>query len=150
MTSSAVEGLIIRSAVAADAARIAELSGLLGYPIPHEAAVSRVEHVLARSGHVLLVAERPSDGVVGWIHAAEQELIEAGRRCEILGLIVAAGQREQGIGRRLVARVECWASERGFKELSVRSNIIRTESHPFYQRLGYTRGKTQHVYRKTI
>jgi len=31
-----------------------------------------------------------------------------------------------------------------------RSNAVRAESHPFYQRLGYARTKTQHYYRKAL
>ena len=34
--------------------------------------------------------------------------------------------------------------------LLVRSNVTRPESHPFYERLGYERIKTQHSYRKTL
>jgi GNAT superfamily N-acetyltransferase len=140
----------IRSAIVGDALRIAELSGILGYPVTADEVAVRLERLLAHSRDIIFVAELPRAGVIGWIHAAEQELLESGRRCEILGLIVAADQREQGIGRRLVGRVECWAGELGFEELSVRSNIIRAESHPFYEHLGYIRDKTQHVYRKQI
>jgi hypothetical protein len=28
--------------------------------------------------------------------------------------------------------------------------VARTESHPFYERLGYARAKTQHAYRKRL
>jgi hypothetical protein len=34
--------------------------------------------------------------------------------------------------------------------MAVRSNVTRTESHPFYERLGYARVKTQHAYRKRL
>jgi hypothetical protein len=50
----------------------------------------------------------------------------------------------------LVAEVEAWAARRGLTEMSVRSNVARTESHPFYERQGYRRVKTQQVYRKPI
>jgi len=36
------------------------------------------------------------------------------------------------------------------RRLTVRSNAARELSHPFYEALGYSRDKTQHVYRKTI
>jgi len=138
----------IRPAVVADAVRIAELSGILGYPITTETAAARLNYLLARSEHLVLVAEITE--VVGWIHALEQHLLESGLRCEIVGLVVAANHRAKGIGRRLATRVERWAAERGVEELSVRSNVTRSESHPFYERLGYVRTKTQHVYRKQI
>lgn len=144
------KGVTIRAAEAADAMSIAELSDALGYPISTEAARARLEGLLARPDQMVLVAELSSSGVIGWIHAAEQELIESGLHCEILGLIIGAGQRGQGIGRELVARVEEWARRRGLRQISVRSNIMRAESHPFYLRLGFGRVKTQHAYRKEI
>jgi GNAT superfamily N-acetyltransferase len=96
------------------------------------------------------VAELAPGGVVGWIHGAEQELLDSGRRCEITGLVVDPPARGQGVGRRLVEAVEAWAAARGLGQLAVRSNIIRVESHPFYERLGFVRAKTQHAYRKQL
>ncbi|MGE5243775.1 MAG: N-acetyltransferase family protein [Betaproteobacteria bacterium] len=140
--------MTVRTAVAADAPRLAALSGVLGYPVAPEALALRLERLLARSDHTVLVADR--GGVVGWVHAAEQELLEYERRCEILGLVVDAEVRGQGVGRRLVSAVERWAAARGLSEVAVRSNVVRTESHPFYERLGYSRVKTQHSYRKRL
>ena len=34
--------------------------------------------------------------------------------------------------------------------MTVRSNVVRHESHPFYERVGYERTKTQHAYRKRL
>lgn len=87
---------------------------------------------------------------MGWVHAAEQEVLDSGRRCEILGLVVAPEARGQGVGRQLVLAIEEWAAERGLDLLTVRSNIVRAESHPFYERLGFVRLKTQHAYRKQL
>lgn len=150
MSSSGIETLVIRPAIRDDAGPIAALSEALGYPISVELADSQLEHLLGRADQVVLVAESPMRGVVGWIHAAEQKLIESGSYCEIMGLIVASEQRGQGIGRELVTRVEEWTRERGLKQLSVRSNVLRAESHPFYARLQFNRIKTQHVYRKEM
>jgi GNAT superfamily N-acetyltransferase len=88
--------------------------------------------------------------VMGWVHAAEQELLDSGRRGEILGLVVAPQARGRGVGRKLVAAVEEWAVQLGLRQLAVRSNIVRTESHPFYERLGFVKVKTQHAYRKQL
>jgi N-acetylglutamate synthase-like GNAT family acetyltransferase len=139
----------LRSATPGDVPRLAELSGVLGYPVPVEKLADRVARVLDRDEHVLLVAEQEGQ-VVGWIHAAQQELVESERRCEILGLVVAPEQRRAGTGRCLVSAVETWAGRRGLEEVSVRSAITRSESHPFYERLGFVRVKTQHVYRKRV
>ena len=146
---SSVLPLAIRPATPTDAAGIASLSGELGYPVAVETLADRLDRVLARVGDVVLVAEAGGD-VVGWIHGSEQEFLESGSRCELLGLVVDARQRGQGVGRRLVAAVEAWAARRGLELVSVRSNVARAESHPFYERLGYARVKTQHAYRKRL
>lgn len=142
--------MILRNAEVTDADRLAKLSEQLGYPVDPEVIRHRLERLLARGDHIVLVAESPTQGVVGWIHAAEHDILEVGRFCEILGLVIAAGQRGEGAGRRLVEQIEGWATGRGLQHVSVRSNVARAESHPFYERIGYTRVKTQHVYRKQM
>ena len=141
--------IVVRRAASADAAHLAELSEILGYPVTSSSLLSRLERLLARVEDAVLVAEAES-GVVGWVHGAEQDLLESGRRCEILGLVVDPAYRSHGVGRRLVTAVEQWAANRGLKQMTVRSNVARAESHPFYQRLGYIRTKTQHAYRKAL
>ena len=69
---------------------------------------------------------------------------------EIIGLVVDAATRRVGIGRTLVTLIERWALERGYSILLVRSNVVRQESHPFYDQLGYERVKTQHSYKKVL
>jgi GNAT superfamily N-acetyltransferase len=139
----------IRRATTNDAAAVAKLSGTLGYPVEAEAMARRLAGILAQETHAVFVVEAAGE-VVGWIHGAEQEMLEFDRRCEILGLVVDASQRGQGVGRRLVEAVEDWARTRGLNDVSVRSNVIRPESHPFYERIGYVRVKTQHAYRKRL
>ncbi|HVD32140.1 MAG TPA: GNAT family N-acetyltransferase, partial [Gemmatimonadales bacterium] len=65
-------------------------------------------------------------------------------------LVVDPAYRSHGVGRGLVTAVEQWAANRGLEQMTVRSNVARAESHPFYQRLGYIRTKTQHAYRKAL
>jgi GNAT superfamily N-acetyltransferase len=64
--------------------------------------------------------------------------------------VVAKAVQRSGIGSRLVEATEQWAGEIGAEFISVRSNINRAESHPFYQKLGYELKKTQQVYRKRL
>jgi GNAT superfamily N-acetyltransferase len=142
--------MTIRTANVTDAGQLAALSETLGYPVEPEVIRGRLERLLPKSDHVVFVAEPSPKLVVGWIHAAEHDILEVGCFCEILGLVVAADRRGEGIGRRLVEQVEHWAAERGLEQVSVRSNVTRLESHPFYERSGYVRVKTQHAYRKSI
>jgi GNAT superfamily N-acetyltransferase len=122
---------------------------MLGYPNRPAVMADRLKRLLPRGGDLVVVADQLPP-VMGWLHAQEQELLDSGRRCEILGLVVAPEVRGRGVGRQLVATVEEWAAQRGIVHLAVRSNIVRTESHPFYERLGFVRLKTQHAYRKQL
>jgi GNAT superfamily N-acetyltransferase len=140
----------LRVALTDDVPRLAALIGILGYPAAPRELRPRLERLLSRPDHVIVVAETDAHGIVGWIHGTEQELLEAERRCEIVGLVVAPEGRRRGIGARLVAAVEAWGKARGLHRIVVRSNVTRPESHPFYERLGYGRVKTQHVYAREL
>jgi N-acetylglutamate synthase-like GNAT family acetyltransferase len=145
----AMNEVLVRKAKSTDAAGVADLSGILGYPVDRENMQRRLEKLGGREEHVVFVAERNGQ-IVGWIHGAERELLVVDRIGEICGLVVAEGERTSGAGRRLVEAVEQWARGRGLEQVSVRSNVARTESHPFYEKVGYTLLKTQHVYRKSL
>jgi GNAT superfamily N-acetyltransferase len=140
----------IRPATLSDAASLATLSGELGYPAEADVMAARLDAIRQRPSDLVLVAELDPAGVVGWIHAAEQAVLEYGQRAEILGLVVDQRHRQHGVGRALVAAVERWGRERGLGQISVRSAVTRDASHAFYERLGYLRIKTQHAYRKPL
>ncbi|MGH7669072.1 MAG: GNAT family N-acetyltransferase [Gemmatimonadaceae bacterium] len=145
-----IDAVRVRPATAADAKRIAELSGTLGYPTEAGALTSRLERLLARDGELVVVAESATGDVVGWVYAVEREALEFPARGEIMGLVVDAGARRAGVGRQLVVAVERWAAGRGLDRVVVRSNVVRPESHPFYEGIGYARVKTQHTYSKPL
>lgn len=75
-------------------------------------------------------------------------LLESGERAELVGLVVRSDARRIGVGKALVLAAEHWASAQGLQTITVRSNIVRAESHPFYESIGYVRKKTQHTYAK--
>jgi GNAT superfamily N-acetyltransferase len=143
-------GFTIRTPTADDAVRLAGLSTELGYPADAARIGARLARLLDRPDHCLRLATLPTGETIGWIHAFEQCVLEADPWCEIVGLVVDANHRGQGAGRTLVAEVERWARGHHLRTLKVRSNVVRPESHPFYQRLGFNRIKTQHVYRKAL
>lgn len=147
MTSDAIA---VRPAAASDAAAIAGLSAELGYPVETAELERRLQALAAGGDQLVLVATDEGGAVVGWIHGAEQLLLEVGSRCEILGLVVSSARRRSGIGTVLLTAVETWAGKRGLPEVSVRSNVLRESSHPFYEKHGYRRVKTQHAYRKAV
>jgi GNAT superfamily N-acetyltransferase len=140
----------VRVAAPADAPRLAELSGQLGYPADAAELRARVERLALRKDHVVYVAELADGTLAGWIHATTAEMLEVGRRGEIAGLVVDERHRGEGVGKRLAHAAEEWAAAQGHTELTVRSNVTRDGSHPFYRHLGFEHVKTQHQYRKPL
>jgi GNAT superfamily N-acetyltransferase len=135
--------------VPADAAEIAKLSSELGYPSSPEEIAKRLAALLPSGSYFIAVAELNSR-IVGWVAAERRMLLESGERAEIVGLIVTTDSRRTGVGKALVRDAEEWAIAQRLGVISVRSNVARLESHPFYERLGYTRNKTQHAYAKRL
>lgn len=139
----------IRPAIASDASEIARLATELGYPSSAEDVSVRLAELLVSESHFIAVAEG-TPSLVGWMAVERRMLLESGERAELVGLIVDRAVRRSGIGRALVAAAEQWAIACGLQAIGVRSNIVRTESHPFYENLGYARTKTQHAYLKRL
>lgn len=144
------KGLKIRLAKIGDAARLADLSGQLGYPASEADIRKRMREIRPASQHALFVAETKDAGVIGWIHASKQPLLEVDLRAEINGLVVAENHRSLGAGARLLAAAEDWARKQGCKGMSVRSNVIRERAHQFYERNGFEHYKTQKSFRKPL
>jgi GNAT superfamily N-acetyltransferase len=140
----------IRRAGTSDAARIAELSGQLGYPAKPAEIAQRLRHIKPASHHAVLVAESRERKVIGWLHVSVSPLLETQLRAEVNGLVVSGEERSRGTGALLLSAAEQWARKRGCKSMSVRSNVIRDRAHQFYLRHGYEHYKTQKAFRKSI
>lgn len=140
----------IRAAGLADAPEITRLAAQLGYRMSSSEMERRLRRLLADSRHHITVAADTTGQLSGWLHVEHRTSLKGGERVELMGLVVASTARRQGIGRKLVNAVESWALTRGVSQLTVRSNAERESSHPFYEALGYVRGKSQHVYFKAV
>ena len=140
----------IRRARASDVARLAELSGQLGYPTAEKQMAKRLRGVLKDRDAACLVAETKEQGVIGWVHMSTTPLIEVERRAEVNGLVVDERTRSQGAGGQLLDAGEKWARKKGCKGVSVRSNVIRERAHGFYLRHGYEHYKTQKSFHKPL
>jgi GNAT superfamily N-acetyltransferase len=140
----------VRTARIADAARIAALSGQLGYPASPASVRRRLRSLLANRDHAIWVAELDGEAVAGWVHVFVKQLLESDRMAEIGGLVIDKAFRGQGAGKALVERTERWARSRRLKSIYVRSNIVRKDAHIFYQKRGYEVIKTQHAFRKSV
>ena len=140
----------IRVAQLADAEEIARLNVDLGYSASVEEIKSRLAVLLSSANYFVAVIPGKDSKLLGWAVVERRVMLESGIQAEITGLVVDASARRAGVGKGLVLAVEQWAAKQGLPEICVRSNIIRVESHPFYQRLGYVLKKTQHIYEKPL
>jgi GNAT superfamily N-acetyltransferase len=150
MTSAPGENrLTIRAARREDVSALTSLTDQLGYPSTAAQVETRLGRLLNENGDAVFVAERGGQ-VIGWVQVGFYLTVESDGAAEIRGLVVDAGHRGGGVGRRLMERAEGWARERGLAMMRVRSNVVRGGAHAFYQRLGYTIVKTQHAFGKAL
>ncbi len=140
----------IRLASTSDITAIVELSDQLGYPTNAEQVARRLAEILNKPEHVVWIAELESGAVVGWVHVTRTTWLEIDPFAEIGGLVVDAAHRSQGIGKALLDKAEAWALENGLSSLRVRSNVIRSRAHHFYEEAGYSIIKSQHVFEKKL
>ncbi len=140
---------LVRPARLEDADAIAELCGQLGYVSSAVQVTRRLEQMAGFPFHALYVAET-SGKISGWVHVHAYPLPESDFRAELGGLVVAEGHRGSGVGKALLVAAEAWACRNGCRELWLRSNVIRTEAHRFYQARGYEIVKSQHTFRKRL
>lgn len=133
-----------------DAAEIARLSLELDYQTTVDKSRAALKQMLGLPSYFIVVASAGAGQLLGWAVAERRLSLESGESVELTGLVVTTSARQLGVGRALVAAAEHWALQNGFSSIRVRSNITRTESHPFYERLGFERTKTQHAYKKPL
>jgi GNAT superfamily N-acetyltransferase len=138
--------MIVRPATAADAAALVPLFEQLGYPAPQTLIATRLETLDARAA--VLVAEEEAK-VIGFVAvSARPDFIE--ERAVVEGLVVEQNARNRGAGAHLLGAAEAWAATAGATAMLVRSNVVRDDAHRFYERQGYRRRKSQHIFEKAL
>jgi GNAT superfamily N-acetyltransferase len=142
--------LVIREARATDVPALARLSGELGYATDASQMARRFARVSADKQHHVFVAEQSRGAVVGWVQVHFTRWLASDPRGEVVGLVVSSEARGRGIGRRLMQAAERWTKQHGGTRVALRSNILRKETHAFYQRLGYTVTKTSLNFHKPV
>jgi GNAT superfamily N-acetyltransferase len=142
--------MLVRSMQLSDIREVAALCGQLGYPSTAEQITQRFEPLLNDSDHGLLVAQHNSGELIGWLHV----LVHKSLLLDLTGIIDAVvtdeRHRGQGIGRALMADAEAWAKSKGCARVSLLSNVIRSDTHGFYQHLGYRSDQTSHIFYKPL
>lgn len=132
----------IRAITEKDTESVAGLSTQLGYQSNIEQTLLRIRKINNNNDNCAYVALFDNK-LAGWIHGFYTLRIESDPFVEIGGLVVDAEYRNLKIGKQLIDRVKLWAKEHQVKKLKVRCNTKRTESHQFYERIGFTENKRQ-------
>lgn len=140
----------IRKATLGDSSAIADLSTQLGYPSTARQISDRLERILNSKEHAILIACLPNRSVVGWVHVFLTFRVESDPFAELGGFVVSDGFRRIGIGKCLWAEVEKWVVQNAITKIRVRSRSNRLEAHGFYERLGFSKSKHQHVFDMSV
>ncbi len=140
----------IRPVEQRDAPALVPLCGQLGYPATLQQVERRLQILLGQPGQELLGAETAAGQLVGWVHVQSRWVFASDPFAEICGLVVDEHARGHGIGGDLVAAAEQWAVAEGHTVIRVRSNVIRTATHRFYQNRGYAIAKSQISFTKPL
>ncbi len=132
-----------------DSQGLVSLSKVLGYEVDEAGVSKRLEKIISREDHCLLVAKE-DEKLIGFCHGYVRTLVEVDEAVEIGGLAVVEEYRGQKIGRKLTEGIEDWARDNGFSQVVLSSNVIRENAHQFYQHLDYKIIKKQFALEKLL
>lgn len=141
---------VVREFEMQDAPMICQLNReVLGYDYPEQETVRKLQALLESPRDRIYVADK--DGaVIGYVHAADYDVIYAPHMKNIMGIAVSGGHQKQGVGKALLAAVEQWAKGTGAVGIRLVSGESRTGAHAFYRRCGYDGGKKQVNFKKML
>ncbi|MFG1495902.1 GNAT family N-acetyltransferase [Saccharospirillum sp. HFRX-1] len=129
--------VVIREARLADAERLAELMPQLGYVIAPARLADKIADFSKSQSDAVFVAELDGN-LVGFISCHLTPLFhQAGNSGRITSLLVEQSVRNKGIGRLLVTEAEAFFISQKCVKFEVTSGLQRSETHRFYQTLGY-------------
>ena len=135
----------IRKATLNDSKVINQLSEALGYGVvSDDVARDRFQQILESDNDKVWVYEENGQ-VFGWIHAFMALRVASDPVIEIGGLVVDPAFRKRGAGRGLVKEAKQWADEQQLS-LRVRCNAMRSDTHLFYQAIGFGKSKEQYIF----
>jgi GNAT superfamily N-acetyltransferase len=138
MASSAGSGsLLVRPATAQDAAGVATLLGVLGYPCDRAEAAARLRAIEDEPDQQILVADRHGC-LLGLLALDLMYYLPLGARtCRITALVVADSEQRRGVGRQLLREAEHRARQAGAARIELTSATHRHEAHEFYRACGF-------------
>lgn len=141
-------GIRVRKASASDCEQVTALLMELGYKVPSELVAERLDRFAASENRLVLVAE--DEGMVlGLLAISWQEWLSHERPvARVTELIVAAGGRRRGVGRRLLEYASGLAEGEGCELIELTTAISREDAQSFYEALGFDR--TSYRYARSL
>jgi GNAT superfamily N-acetyltransferase len=131
------DSLLVRPAVEQDAAGVATLLGVLGYPCTREDALARLRELADDADQQVLVADRHGC-LVGLLALDVMYYLPLGAlTCRITAIAVADTEQRRGIGKRLLREAEQRARGAGAARVELTSALQRDDAHAFYRACGY-------------
>jgi GNAT superfamily N-acetyltransferase len=139
----------IRTATLADAEELAFLVTELGYPSTAQRTGGFLATLLVDDGCDVLVFDCEGH-LAGCVLVGERRSLTSESCAEVMGLVTHSAYRKRGVGRALMRAAEDWAASRGLRKLRLRTNLVRSDAHAFYKRIGYSAVKEQRVYEREL
>ena len=128
-----------------EALQIHALSYQLGYENDPALLFNRLKEIITLNDHAVFVAKQ-DDQIVGWLHCLICLRVESPLFAEVAGLVVDEKVRGQQIGKKLIEASQIWSRHQEIYIMRIRCNVIRIDSHQFYQALGFINNKEQKVF----
>ena len=107
----------------------------------------RIQYIIESSKDIIFVCEHFNE-VIGYIHGSPYELLFSDSLINVLCFVVKEKYRNNGVGSKLIDRLECWAKDNGFSGIKLLTHPNRIHAHRLYERHGYIHTKDQKNYMK--
>ncbi len=133
-----------------DSKVVAELLGQLGYKNDDSHALERIERINNEQNGTTFASLNEEGKITGFLQVVLNERLTSETCGEIVNLVVEETERGKGIGTGLIEVAVNWLKDKGCSKLRIRCNTIRTDTHKFYEHLGFTEVKTQKIFDKEI
>lgn len=142
---------MIRHAEIEDTPFLSNLMNTLGYPTSNKAMHKRMKTILAHQDYQTFVYQHQNRvvGMIGMSYSSAYHSDKAHVR--VIAFVVEESIQGKGIGQKLMAAAERWATAQGAVTLILNSGnrAERNKAHQIYESLGFE-GKATGFYKKLI
>jgi len=139
----------VRNMAEADLPSVQPLLRQLGYDLTLNELEQRFNLVVKSPEHSVLVCEAEGK-VVGLLHIYGRPALEKPAEAIIQSIVVDKAYRKVGIGNKLVAAAELWATKQGYGSIALYSRTDRDDAHAFYSQMDYRAKAVAHLLQKGL